>query len=73
MHKSSSHIRHNTEHLKQIFPEKEMRGHSPISYIQVSVSDLYIPSKLLISSGGINFVTPAANLFYYLPGLFLQI
>ncbi len=30
--------------LKQIFPEKELRGHSPNSYIHVSVSDLYIPT-----------------------------
>jgi hypothetical protein len=27
----------------QIFPEKELRGYSPNSYIHVSVSDLYIP------------------------------
>jgi hypothetical protein len=32
--------RHNTENLKQIFPEKKLRGHSPNSYIYVSVSDL---------------------------------
>ncbi len=36
--------RHNTEHSKQIFPENELRGHSPNSYIHVSVSDLYIPT-----------------------------
>jgi hypothetical protein len=36
--------RHNTKNLKQIFPEKELRGHSPNSYIHVSVSDLYIPT-----------------------------
>ncbi len=35
--------RHNTENSKQIFPDKELRGHSPNSYVQVSVSDLYIP------------------------------
>ncbi len=34
--------RHNTENLKQIFPEKELRGHSPNFHIHVSVSDLYI-------------------------------
>ncbi len=33
----------NTENSKPIFPEKELRGHSPNSYIHVSVSDLYIP------------------------------
>jgi hypothetical protein len=36
--------RHNTENSKLIFPEKELRGHSPNSYIHVSVSDLYIPT-----------------------------
>ncbi len=35
--------RHNTENAKQIFPEKELCGYSPNSYIHVSVSDLYIP------------------------------
>ncbi len=35
--------RHNTENLKQIFPEKELRGYSSNSYIHVSVRDLYIP------------------------------
>jgi hypothetical protein len=38
--------RHNAENSKQIFPEKELRGYNPNSYIHVSVSDLYI---LLIS------------------------
>jgi hypothetical protein len=33
----------NTKNLKQIFTEKELRGHSPISYIHVFVGDLYIP------------------------------
>jgi hypothetical protein len=33
----------NTENLKQIFPEKEFRGHSPNLYIYVSVRDFYIP------------------------------
>jgi hypothetical protein len=35
--------RQNTENSKHIFPEKKLRGHSPNSYIHVSVSDLYIP------------------------------
>jgi hypothetical protein len=35
--------RTNTENLKQIFPEKKLRGHSPNFHIHVSVSDLYIP------------------------------
>ncbi len=36
--------RHNTENSKQIFPGKELHGHSPNFYIHVSVSDLYIPT-----------------------------
>jgi hypothetical protein len=45
--------RHNIENLKQIFPEKELRGYSPNSYIHVSVSDLYIPLiGLPISAAG---------------------
>ncbi len=36
--------RHNTENSKQIFTEKELRSHSPNSYIDVSVGDLYIPT-----------------------------
>jgi hypothetical protein len=35
--------RDNTENLKQIFPEKELRGLSPYFHSHVSVSDLYIP------------------------------
>ncbi len=31
-----------TKNLKQIFPEKELRGHSPNFHIHVSMSDLYI-------------------------------
>ncbi len=33
-----------TENSKHIFPEKELHGHSPNSYIHVSVCDLYIPT-----------------------------
>jgi hypothetical protein len=32
--------RHNTENVKQIFLEKELRGHSPNFHIHMSVSDL---------------------------------
>jgi hypothetical protein len=39
--------RTNTEYSKQIFPEKELRGHSPNLHIPVSVSDLYIPTIAL--------------------------
>ncbi len=34
--------RYYTENSKHIFPEKELRGHNPYSYIHVSVRDLYI-------------------------------
>jgi hypothetical protein len=34
----------NAENCKQIFPEKELLGHSPNSHIHVSVSDLYFPT-----------------------------
>jgi hypothetical protein len=34
--------RTSAENLNQIFPEKELRGHSPNVHIHVSVSDLYI-------------------------------
>jgi hypothetical protein len=37
-------LRTNAENWKQIFPEKELRGHSPNFHIHVSVSDLYIPT-----------------------------
>jgi hypothetical protein len=36
--------RHNTENLKQIFSEKELRGLSPNFHNHVPVSDLYIPT-----------------------------
>jgi hypothetical protein len=36
--------RTNTVYSKQIFPEKEPRGHSPNFHIHVFVSDLYIPT-----------------------------
>jgi hypothetical protein len=36
--------RTNTENSKQIFPEKELRGHSPNFHIRVSVGNLYIPT-----------------------------
>jgi hypothetical protein len=34
---------------------------------------LVVPSNLLISSGGINFVTPTSNFVHYIPVLFKQI
>jgi hypothetical protein len=34
--------RHNTDNSKQIFPEKELPGHSPNFNIHVSMSDLCI-------------------------------
>jgi hypothetical protein len=43
---------HCTENPICIFPEKELRGLSPNSYIQVSVSDLYIPPGSVHIFGG---------------------
>jgi hypothetical protein len=37
-------ILHYKENGKQIFPERELHGHSPNFYIHVSVSDLYFPT-----------------------------
>jgi hypothetical protein len=36
----------NTENLKQIFPEKELRGHNPNFHIHVSVIDRFITIDL---------------------------
>ncbi len=36
--------RTKAKNWKQIFTEKELRGHSPHFHIHVSVSDLYIPT-----------------------------
>jgi hypothetical protein len=36
--------RTNTENSEQIFPDKELRGHSPNFHNHVSVSDLNIPT-----------------------------
>jgi hypothetical protein len=36
------------KNLKQIFPEKELCGLSPNSYIHVSVSYLYIPQSVCL-------------------------
>ncbi len=36
--------RNNTENSKQIFPEKELHGHSPNFRIHVSLNDLCIPT-----------------------------
>ncbi len=47
-------------------------GNIPESEVSASIG-LKIPSKLLISSGVINFVTPAANFCDHLPCLFHQI
>jgi hypothetical protein len=40
----TSHCKDTIPNSKQIFPDKELRGHSPNSYIHVSVSDLNIPT-----------------------------
>ncbi len=44
MHMCTTLQRTNNENSKQIFPEKELRGHSPNFHIHVSVSHLYIPT-----------------------------
>ncbi len=45
--------RTNTENSKQIFPEKELRGHSPNFHIYVSMSVFYIPyGRSAYSSAG---------------------
>jgi hypothetical protein len=36
--------RTNTGNWRQIFPEKELHGHSPNFHIHVSMSNLYIPT-----------------------------
>jgi hypothetical protein len=36
--------RTNTENSRQIFPEKNLHGHSHNFHIHVSVSDLYVPT-----------------------------
>ncbi len=36
--------RHNTDNLKQIFPDKELRGLSRNFHFHVFMSDLYIPT-----------------------------
>jgi hypothetical protein len=47
--------RHNTENVKQIFPEKKLcGGHSPNFHIHVSVRDLYISPIICGPILGIN-------------------
>ncbi len=49
--------RTNTENSKQIFPEEELRGHSPNFHIHVSVSDLFIPTiEMEIGTGVAQFL-----------------
>ncbi len=43
--------RTNAENSKQIFREKELRGHSPNFHIHVSENDLYIPWSAYSSAG----------------------
>ncbi len=37
---------HNYSTAKNQYPETELRGHSPNCHIHVSVSDLYIPTRI---------------------------
>jgi hypothetical protein len=54
--------RHNTENLKQIFPEKELRGLSTKFHIHVSVSELYIPMNGLPILLQENMLTDSGNI-----------
>jgi hypothetical protein len=45
------------QNWKQIFPEKDLRGHSPNFHIHLSVSDLYIPTIALPHSAAGNMWT----------------
>ncbi len=51
--------RHDTENLKQIFPEKEFHCLNPNLQIHVSVSDLYVPTIDLLQE---NMWTEPGNL-----------
>ncbi len=56
-------LRTNSEYSKQIFPEKELRGHSPNFHIHVSVSNLYIPTIPAYSySSACNMWTDPGNI-----------
>ncbi len=54
--------RTNTRNLKQIFSEKELRGHSPNFNIHVSVNDLYIPTIRSAYSVAGNMWTDPGNI-----------
>ncbi len=54
--------RTNTENSKQLFPEKELRGHSPHFHIHVPVSDLKIPRHQSAYSAGENMWTGPGNI-----------
>ncbi len=43
--------RHWTENWNKIFPERKLCGHSPNYYIQISMSDFYIPTKTVCLFG----------------------
>ncbi len=56
--------RTNTENLKQIFPKKELRGHSPNFQIHVSVRDLYVYSHDLSAYSAVgNMWTNPGNIY----------
>ncbi len=59
--------RTNTEKWKHIFPEKELRDHSPNFHIHVSVSDLYIP-KIALPILMQEICGPILGIYKSLPG-----
>jgi hypothetical protein len=56
--------RHNTKNSKHIFPEKELHGQSLNFHIQVSVSDLFIPTIDLPILLQENMWTDPVNIYY---------
>jgi hypothetical protein len=52
--------RTNIKNSKQIYPEKELRGHSPNFQIHVSVSDLYMTTVGLLTLLG-QVLSPGAS------------
>ncbi len=48
--------RTSTKNSKQIFPEKELRGHSPNVHFHVSVSDWYVGNYFFVLVGAKEFI-----------------
>ncbi len=60
---------------KKIFPEKELRGHSPNFHSHVSVSNLYLPTINLPIAVGKKIGTEAAQFpeKEYINGIFVAV